>query len=357
MTLTKILLQAAFLFLVLSFSAIHHNPVLAQVDLGLCPDGYQQGIVETGFVECYRNSGNRSNREDAEFDRLQREAVCLSVPNSEVTRSEILLTGSGQFYSSITCTITRQNPAGTVLCPDGADEIFRAFDTLVCQYFGSAANTRPAARTVLNENSAACSADAGGTVIDSRIFEADGLEPDTTFFYSNLSCAFAIPATDIFQCPVGFEINFQTEDVLECDRFDTGFGTFDAATSANANIQMICSSTTGGLGTVTENVVGADTSNNSFFSDITCLIDLPRYGEFRDGDIVRACDESCTEDLEQTRRCLNGGQVGGPGCSEADVQVITQACNTGTIVTTACPIKGVPSAQIVPLLILEEDEE
>ena len=71
------------------------SPAQAQVDLGLCPDGYSQGVVETGKVECYRESGRRSTRAQAEADRLAREAVCLDTPRASVTSSVIVGTESG----------------------------------------------------------------------------------------------------------------------------------------------------------------------------------------------------------------------------------------------------------------------
>lgn len=354
----NLLLKISTLLLLLSLLS-HSGPVFAQEeDTGLCPDGYNEGIVETGFVECYRESTRRTDRADAEFDRLEREAVCLAEPRSAVTSSEIIQDSNGRYYSRITCTITRVVPADTVLCPADSDEIYRAFDTLVCQYFGSASITMPAAQAVLADNVTACSSASGGTVINSRVFMAEGID-DQVFFYSNLSCAFAIPATNVFECPVGFDERTRTEDMLECRRFDTDFATQAEASAAQDNVEQICTGTTAGLGTIGFTAVSPDTSvqPNTFFSEVNCLINLPRYGEFRDDQIVRACDATCTEDIQQIRNCLNGGVVGGPGCIEPDTQIITEDCNTGTDINSACPVLGIPAANIVPLILLDDEEE
>ncbi len=352
---------SAQLFLTfLALLTIFYTPsASAQEETGLCPENFREGIVTTGYVDCFRESSARSDREDAELLRLQREAECLAEPRSELLRSEIIVDRNGNFFASLTCRITIPVPAGTILCPEDTTEIFRAFDFLVCQYFGSASTNEAGANTALNEDIAACeAAPPGGTVLAATILSAESADDDEQFFFSDVSCGFNIPAVDIFECPVGFEEQNRTEDLLQCERKDEGLLDLASAIAINQQAQGICMTTTAGLGSVVFQQTELDTTTDpdTYMSEVDCDIALPRYGEYMDGDIVRACDATCTEDIEQTRRCING-QVGDPGCTEDDAQTITQDCNTGTDQSTACPIMGVPSGQIVPLLLLDEEED
>jgi len=70
--LASILGAAVPLVLVLVFLAgtISKTHAQSEPDLGLCPEGYEQGLVTTGFVDCYDSSRATSQREDAEFDRV-----------------------------------------------------------------------------------------------------------------------------------------------------------------------------------------------------------------------------------------------------------------------------------------------
>lgn len=344
--------------LILSTFFYQPTTAFAQTETGLCPPGFDEGVVTTGFVDCYRQSSQRSDREDAEFLRLEREAVCIAEPNSELISSEIIQASNGNFFARLICRIYRDVPSGTVLCPEGSEEVFRAFDSLVCRYFGSAANNMSAATAALDADASACeAAEPGGTVLDASIRFGTSAD-DEPFYYHDLACGFTIPVTDIFECPVGFEEEFRDDEMLICERFDMGIPSLAEAQTVSDNLQAICSDTTAGLGDVTRAEITADTSGtNTFFSLVECTINIPRYGEFQDGDIVRACDETCTLDLEQTRNCLNGGQIGQPGCSAPSSQIVELSCNTGTNLDSACPLLGVPSANIVPLLLIDEEDE
>ena len=343
------------LSLVLLLLLAHYSPTALAQDTGLCPNNYSEGVVTTAYVDCHRESSQRNDRADAELDRLAREAVCIAVPRGVVHSSVIVETTSGKFFSRITCRVGRLIAPGTVLCPDGSDEIFRAFGSLVCQYFGSAANSE--AQAVANHAAlvtACTSATPPGSVVTSSIKLGNSADNEP-FYFSELSCGFDIPAIDVFDCPVGFNEDSRTEDLITCTRRDYGLISFNVAQTTNQGVQNLCVNTTAGLGEVTFSSFSADTSgNNTFFSDVECEINIPRYGNFINGDTIRACDTSCTEDIEQTRTCLNGGIPGQPGCVGPAIQVITKKCTTGTNPNSACPLMGVPAANIVPLLLLDD---
>jgi len=346
--------------LIFSLSLAFFSPTIsvAEGETGLCPENFSEGIVTVGFVDCFRVTSANSDRELVEILRLQREAECIAEPRSELIRSEILVDNSGRFFGSLTCRIGRVVPAGTISCPDDSVEVFRAFDTLVCEYFGAASENLSDATSALNADVAACvAAPPGGTVLTSSVRTIESADDDLPFFFTDLSCGFEIPALDIFECPVGFEEESRTETELECEREDEGILDLQGANELSAEVQSICQNTTAGLGRVTFAQADFDSSTQTFESEVECTISIPMYSSFIDGDIVRACDESCTEDLEQTRRCLNGGTIGGPGCTEPSTQIVTNACNTGTAINSACPLKGVPAGNIVPLLLFDEEDE
>lgn len=351
----KIISSSVFLSLVVA--CLLPSASFAQEDTGLCPENFNEGIVTTGFVDCFRETSSRSNRADAEILRLQREAECIAEPRGSLIRSEILVDNNDNFFGSLTCRIGRVIPPNTILCPDGSIEIVRAFDTLACQYFGSAAESMAGAMTALNADTAACvAAPPGGNVLTSSVRIGESADDDELFFFTDLACGFDIPAVDVFECPIGFDERSRTETELECERVDVGLADMAQVDEVNASIQSICVATTAGLGSVVDSQVDFDTSTNTFRSEVDCNILIPRFGDFVDGDVIRACDESCTEDIEQTRMCLNGGVVGGPGCTASDTQIVTVKCNTGFDRSSACPVLGIPSANIVPLLLLDDDD-
>ncbi len=343
--------------LVLLLLLSHYAPTALAQDTGLCPDGYNEGTVTTAYVDCHRISSQRSDRADAEGDRLAREAVCIAVPRGVVHSSVIEETTSGNFFSRITCRVGRVVVPGTVLCPDGSDEIFRAFDSLVCQYFGSAANSEAQAIADQAGLVTTCtSATPPGSVLTSSIKLANSADNEP-FYFSELSCGFDIPAVDVFDCPVGFNENSRTEDLITCTRRDYGLISFNVAQATNQGVENLCVNTTAGLGEVTFSSFSADTSgNNTFFSDVECEINIPRYSNFVNGNTIRACDASCTEDIEQLRTCLNGGVPGQPGCIGPTTQVVTRKCNTGSSRESACPFMDVTPTVLVPLLLLDEDD-
>lgn len=324
----------------------------AQEDLGLCPDNYTQGTVRTESVDCYRSTSARSDRADAEALRLQREAVCLATPNAEVTSSLILTNSSGNFFAEIVCTVGRPIPADTILCPDDSEEVIRAFDTLVCKYFGSSVLTMEAGADVIATQTTECTTDFTGRVLMSGINE-ETFE-DVTFFTTFLSCAREIPATDIIECPYTFHENSRDENTIECGVGQSGFETIEEAEDANAAAQEICTGTTAGLGSVTDFVTAS--SGDFFTSFVECEINIAKYGPFADSEILRACDASCTTEIEQARACLNGGQIGSVGCTEESTQIIVKRCNTGPDRDGLCPTMVTPAANVVPLLLLDDDD-
>ncbi len=342
------------LVLISLLGSIQHVYAQSEPDLGLCPEGYEQGLISTGFVDCYDTTRATSQREDAEFDRLQLEAVCDTVPNSEVTNSEILVTGSGRFFAEVTCTIARPIPAGTILCPDDSEEVLRAFDTLVCKYFGNTVATVAEGQAIITAQTAECATFPNGRVLKSGIGEGTILE-DTSFFFTSLACAIEIDALDVIECPYSFDEISRDENELICSSRADEFETEEEATQENMEARNICTSTTAGLGSVPEFIIGRSTSNELFFSNVECLVRIPRYADFEDASVVRACDASCTEEIEQSRNCVNGGTVGGPGCVESDTQIIERRCNTGTNADGLCPLILAPST-VVPLLLDDEED-
>lgn len=342
--------------LILLLSMFTNTPLVhAEEDLGLCPDGFDQGIVTTGFVECYRESGRRSTREQAEAERLEREAVCNANPNSEVTSSAILGTPSGGFFSAVTCTVSREVPEGTVLCPTTSEEIYRAFDVLICRDFGNAAETAAEAQAALDTQIAECNAAEGGRVLQTNLSEEEF--DDIVFFTSSVTCAFATAATDIIECPLGFEETDRDDNMIRCVLNERPFESLDEANAANTAAQSLCTDTTAGLGTVDEFTTTGETSNSEFFSLTICNIRIPRFGDYEDDSVIRACDASCTEEVIESRECLNGGVVGGPGCIDPATRQIVKRCNTGPDKDGLCPLVITPSAILKPLLLDDEEED
>jgi hypothetical protein len=348
----SVLKSSAIAILILLVSAINIPFVqAAPVDTGLCPPDFDQGLVTTEFVECYDSSSPTSQRIDAEEHRIILEAICLTVPRSQVTSSQIRVNSSGRFYAQVTCTIRLIVPTGTVFCPADADEVLRAFDKVICQYFGMAERTFAQAATAINQQSAACTV-LNGSVLESSIESIVVL--GRTFYSTSLVCSLTTRTTDIVVCPYGFHESDEDEDQLVCEFSDRTLATLAEAQQTSLAAQNTCTGTTAGLGTVTEVLVGS-TSTPSFFAQVECTITKPRYGIFTDSRILRACDESCTESVFQTRQCLNGGTVGGPGCTAPSTQTIDRRCHTGVDRSGLCPL--VPTPAYLPSLLLDEEED
>ncbi|GGZ95946.1 hypothetical protein GCM10008090_00150 [Arenicella chitinivorans] len=361
MLISKFCRLALACFTTFLFTAILSTASLVYADeeTGLCPENFTEGVVTTGYVDCFRTTGATSDREEAERRRLVREAECIAEPRSELIFSAVLSNSSGDFFPSLICRINRVVPAGTILCPDDSLEVYRAFDTLACEYFGSAANTMATAQQALAQDEAACLAQSGGSVLVSAVRIAESQDDDELFYFTDLSCGFTIPPTDTFECPVGFEELSRDEDLLSCQRLDSGLPSETEANRVNQQVREICSATTGQLGSVVFSTVVVDTSFDqpAFTSGVECEINLPRYGDYVDGDILRACDATCTLDIQEVRPCLNGGTAGGPGCSGVATRTVTRRCNTGKDRDGLCPLKGVPESNVLPLLLLDDDEE
>jgi len=348
--LLYLLKLSAFAIVFNSIAGMHS--AYASENLGLCPGGFTQGTVTIATVDCYRSTSARSDLADAQVLRLQREAVCLATPNAQVTSSIMRTNGSGQFFSEIICTISRTLPEDTVLCPADSEEAIRAFDTLVCEYFGNPATTMQAAQTAIEEQTSQCTTDFSGRVLGSMIEQQtfEGVD----FFTTLLPCAIEIEDTEIIQCPYTFSERSRDSDIISCRVESENFATIEEATEASEVDQGICTSTTAGLGSVDEFLISA-TSNGMFFSSTDCEIRIARYGSFADSSVIRACDASCTEEVEQTRPCLNGGTVGATGCTAESTQIVERRCNTGPNRSGLCPSTGIPAANIVPLLLLDQD--
>ncbi len=343
----------------LSNTALVHAQ--SEDDLGLCPGGFNQGLVTTGYVDCNRNSGQTSDIEEAEFDRLQREAICLANPNSQVQSSEIVANSdSTRFFSRITCRVTRAVAPGTVLCPDDSTEVFRAFDTLACQYFGMASTTAAGAQTMLDEQTTDCLSNFGGRVLLSsvRMETSDTSSGQMVdFFRTSFACAKEIQPLDVFECPLGFDQQRgSNDDMLICEFSERSLETLAEAQALNTQVQEICTGTTAGLGVVSDSNTFASTSGEGFITEMICTVAIPRFGDFADDSVARACDATCTESIVQVRSCLNGGEVGGPGCTLPDTQTIERRCNTGPDRAGLCPVSVVPAANVAPLLLLDDDD-
>ena len=261
-------------------------------------------------------------------------------------------TSSGNYFARLICRVNRQVAPGTLLCPDDSQEVFRAFDTLLCNYFGDAHETVQQGNDALNEQSNECVNTFNGRVLGSSLRQ--GSFDDIPFFFTALACGITVPATDVFECPFGFDENSRDENMIECEFSDNSFATLGEAENSNQANQTLCTDTTAGLGTVTESLVGM-TSLDDFFNTVVCEIKIPRYGPFTDDAILRACDASCTEQVSQSRLCLNGGQVGGPGCTAPSTQIIDRTCNTGVDRDGLCPLIPAPASVYLPLLLDEED--
>jgi len=326
-------------------------------DLGLCPDGYNQGLVTTGYVDCDRRSGNRNNIEEAELDRLDREAICLANPNSQVVSSQIVGTSSGRFYARITCRVTRPVTSGTVVCPENSTEVFRAFDTLACQYFGMASTTAAGAQALLDQQANDCTANFGGRLLLSSIkMDVSEANPGqmVEFFRTSLACAKEIAPIDVFECPLGFdELSQSNDDMLVCGFDEESIETEAEAQALNTQVEEICTGTTAGLGVVSASNTFASTSDDGFITEVVCTIAIPRFSAFTDDSILRACDASCTESVLQTRSCLNGGDIGTPGCTLAASQTIERKCNTGPDRAGLCPLIIAPTI-VVSVLLLDD---
>ena len=105
---------------------------------------------------------------------------------------------------------------------------------------------------------------------------------------------------------------------------------------------------------------------------MTCAIDQVTasaeepafFGPIIGFQIVRACDATCTQDIELLRECVNG-EVGDPGCEGSPTIQQTQECNTGS--AGLCPVEvqsGLTSdsAQLerasgALFLLLDEEEQ
>lgn len=341
------------LIIIAFLSTFNSSLVHAEGDLGLCPAGFEQGVVSTGFVECLRESSRRSTREQAELERLQREAICEAHPNSAVTSSAVFAEDDGRFFSMVVCTVTRSIPPGTVLCPDNSEEVYRAFDTLICQDFGNASLTAAQAQSALAEQIEACTSVAGGQIIDTELGEE--LFDDVMFFTSSVVCSLTTAAVDNIECPFGFRETDRDEDSIECEAEDRTHETLEEAESTSSNNMSICTDTTAGLGSVNpESMIGM-TSNDGFFSLVVCDINIARFGEFEDSATIRACDATCTEEIEQARMCLNGGTIGGPGCIESSTQLVERRCNTGPLRGGSCPLVT-PMTDVTPLILFAEED-
>ena len=75
------------------------------------------------------------------------------------------------------------------------------------------------------------------------------------------------------------------------------------------------------------------------------------FSEYIDGAIVRACDTSCTQEIEQTRECI-GGEVGEGECVGELTRVIEKSCSAGE---GMCPINAETRGTIQDNILIEPD--
>jgi len=346
----KSIISSAILLLLLNISS--YTPLAnAQEDLGLCPTNFTQGVVTTGYVDCNESGRSRSERSDAEEDRIEFEAICNATRRANVTSSVIKLNSSNRFYADVVCRVNRVVPNGTTLCPADSQEIQRAFDNVICKYYGSSSSTMAAGQTELSAQATQCVA-AGGRILSSTLNMGTVLN-NISYYSAESVCILDSATTNNIECPYGFDQTFQDDNKFECEFRDRNLQTLAEARAMTNTMISICRSTTAGLGRVTESLSGM-TSLSTFFSSVICEVRIPRYSPFTDQNIVRACDATCTEDVRQSRTCLNGGQAGGPGCIGASTQIVVKRCTTGVDRNSLCPL-AISTTTVVPLLLLDDD--
>ena len=115
-------------------------------------------------------------------------------------------------------------------------------------------------------------------------------------------------------------------------------------------------------------VVGVPVTVSSFFgANLTCAIDQVAgsaeepandqtfFSPFAfEGEVVRACDATCTRDIELSRECING-DVGDPGCEGPTTTQEVRDCNTG--LGGLCPIDVETILPGALFLLLDEEEQ
>jgi len=237
------------------------------------------------------------------------------------------------------------------MCPDDSREAFRAFGTLICEFFESQVETTEEGDTVLTDFTTQCVTGAGGSVLNSGVF----MRTDDNGFFIELDCSIAIPVVNVVECPFDFRRLFGGEDMIRCEREDMGLETLAEAEEALQTARDDCMDSTLGLGKVMEFSVGKNTSDNTYFSEVICMVAIPRFGDFADDNVIRACDTTCTEEIGQLRGCING-DPGDPGCIGPLTRSVEQRCNTGPDRDGLCPLEIVAPAIVTPLLLDDEPD-
>ncbi|MFT5135260.1 MAG: outer membrane lipase/esterase [Arenicella sp.] len=73
------------------------------------------------------------------------------------------------------------------------------------------------------------------------------------------------------------------------------------------------------------------------------------FSDYIDGPVIRACDSSCTQEVEQTRECI-GGEVGQGACVGELSRVVEKSCSAGQ---GMCPINAATRGTIQDNVLIE----
>jgi len=334
-------------------------------------DGFTTGTLET-MVEA-----------DEAFEDF--ELACEGLSGT-VFGSSGVVTSSGEiigFGANGSCSNLSAEVGGVVSCPTNVlDQNFvprefseqsRTAEELICTNF---ANTEEDLANVENLCTSLL-----GVVIDngSSIFT---------------QCSFpAVAPTNPLVCPDGFRAYRSTAEVLNCiaspqsDSVSSVQTLVDTANQACTDAAGVFASTEVGeiqisqgfgrprakqLGPIQaqpqgEVVTVPVTGSGLFGANVTCAIDQSAasgtdpaddqtfFSPFAfEGEVVRACDATCTRDIELSRECING-EVGDPGCEGPITTQEVRDCNTG--LGGLCPIDVETILPGALFLLLPEEEQ
>ena len=304
------------------------------------------------------------------------ELACENLSGT-VFGSSSVVSSSGEiigFGANGSCTDISAEVGGVVSCPtDVLDQNFssrtfseqnRTADELVCITFPSPED--------LADIENLCTSLLGDVVNTGSSFST--------------TCSFpAVAPTNPLVCPDGFRAYRSTAEVLNCiatpqsDSASSVQTMVDAANQTCTDAVGVFASTEIGeiqisqgfgglrgkqLGPIQAQPQGAVvsvpvTSSGLFGANVTCAIDQTAASGTEPADdsaeepaeepasfspfvftrVIRACDATCTEDLELVRECING-EVGEPGCEGSLTMLETLDCNTGS--AGLCPAEVQP---------------
>jgi len=139
-------------------------------------------------------------------------------------------------------------------------------------------------------------------------------------------------------------------DIIRCVDTEIRLETLEEAQTEADSMALQCTEGTNGLGTVIEQQATAGSIANTFTALVFCDVSVARFVASSD-NVVRACDASCTEEIEQVSVCVNG-VVGETGCIGDPSQVFERRCTTGSDAAGLCPT---PNMVPMTTLLLEEE--